>query len=91
MISIKNVMLLENFDKSGGPGTHWVAWYKTIKLKFTLIVTVCNLRSKLLSNWEVKYVITPIHLNHFAATCVYMFSKNLARVNNFKNFSDKLF
>ena len=18
-----------NFDKSGGPGTHWVAWYKT--------------------------------------------------------------
>ena len=23
-----------NFDKSGGPGTHWVAWYKNGKKKF---------------------------------------------------------
>ena len=39
-----------NFDKSGGLGTHWVAWYKkTIKLKFTSTVTVCNLRLKLSS------------------------------------------
>ena len=22
-----------NFDKSGGPGTHWVAWYKNCKTK----------------------------------------------------------
>ena len=22
-----------NFDKSGGPGTHWVAWYKNCKAK----------------------------------------------------------
>ena len=22
-----------NFDKSGGPGTHWVAWYKNAKTK----------------------------------------------------------
>ena len=22
-----------NFDKSGGPGTHWVAWYKNGKTK----------------------------------------------------------
>ena len=22
-----------NFDKSGGPGTHWVAWYKKGKTK----------------------------------------------------------
>ena len=22
-----------NFDKSGGPGTHWVAWYKKGKIK----------------------------------------------------------
>ena len=34
-----------NFDKSGGFGTHWVAWYK---IKFTLIVMVCNLLRKLL-------------------------------------------
>ena len=24
---------IENFDKSGGPGTHWVAWYKNGKTK----------------------------------------------------------
>ena len=29
-----------NFDKSGGPGTHWVAWYKNGKKKSTLTVTV---------------------------------------------------
>ena len=29
-----------NFDKSGGPGTHWVAWYKRVKLKSTSIVMV---------------------------------------------------
>ena len=39
---------LVNFDKSGGPGTHWVAWYKTVKLKSTSIVMVCNLRLRLL-------------------------------------------
>ena len=37
-----------NFDKSGGPGTHWVAWYKMVNLKSTSIVTVYNLRLKLL-------------------------------------------
>ena len=37
-----------NFDKSGGPGTHWVATIKTVKLKSTSIVMVCNLLSKLL-------------------------------------------
>ena len=25
-----------NFDKSGGPGTHWVAWYKNGKTKIYL-------------------------------------------------------
>ena len=37
-----------NFDKSGCPGRHWVAWYKNVKLKSTSIVMVCNLLSKLL-------------------------------------------
>ena len=36
-----------NFDKSGGPGTHWVAWYKNGKNKIYFILTVCNLRLKL--------------------------------------------
>ena len=38
-----------NFDKSGGPDTYWVAWYKTVKLKSTSTTTACNLQSKLLS------------------------------------------
>ena len=33
-----------NFDKSGGPGTHWVGCIKTVKLKSTSIVKVYNLR-----------------------------------------------
>ena len=38
--SFRRVFLLDkkecgvvNFDKSGGPGTHWVAWYKNGKAK----------------------------------------------------------
>ena len=37
-----------NFDKSGGPGTHWVAWYKNGETKSILIVMVYNLHLKLL-------------------------------------------
>ena len=29
----KNECGIVNFDKSGGPGTHWVAWYKNGKNK----------------------------------------------------------
>ena len=77
--SNKKECVIVNFDKSGGPGTHWV---KTVKLKYTSTVTACNLRSKLSSTWEVRYVITPINFNrwgkYFAVICAYTFSKNSA-------------
>ena len=38
-----------NLDKIGGPGTHWVAWYKNGKIKLISIVTVFNHRKKLLN------------------------------------------
>ena len=37
-----------NLDKIGGPGTHWVAWYKNGK-DYISIVMVFNHRKKLLS------------------------------------------
>ena len=38
-----------NFDKTGGPGAHWIAWYKNgKKKKNTLIVMVYSLLMKLL-------------------------------------------
>ena len=45
-----------NFDKSGGSGTHWVAWY-------TLIVMVFNHQEKLLSIWEMELIIILIKYN----------------------------
>ena len=71
-----------NFNKSGDLGTHWVAWYKTVKIKSTAIVTVCNRsysvpRKADTFNQRGKY---------FADICVYTFSKNLTQVMNFKTF-----
>ena len=37
-----------NLDKIGGPGTHWVAWYKN-GIKLISIVTAFNHRKKLLN------------------------------------------
>ena len=63
---------------------------KTVKLRSTSIATACNLRSKLLSTWEDKNVITLINFNqrgkYFEVICVYMFSKNSAQVTNSKAF-----
>ena len=65
-----------NFDKSGGSGTHWVAWYKKVKIKFTLIVTVFNHQKKLLSIWEMGLIIILIRYNregrYSVGICVYM-------------------
>ena len=71
-----------NFDKSGGPGTHWVAWYKNDKTK--VYFDSYGVQP------PIEVVITPINFNqrgkYFAVICVYMFSKNTARVTNFKKF-----
>ena len=73
-----------NFDKSGGPGTYLVAWYKNGKTKIYFDSTV-----------ESRYIITPIKFNrwdkYFAGIYVYTFSKNLARVTNSKKFQINFF
>ena len=73
-----------NFDKSGGPGMHWVAWYK-------------NCRTKIYFNSYgiqppievVEYLGNPICYNTDQlkpVICVCTFSKNPARVTNSKTF-----
>ena len=65
-----------NFDKSGGSGTHWVAWYKNGRNKLILIVMVFNHQKKLLSIWEMGLIIILIKFNqgvrYFVGICVYM-------------------
>ena len=65
-----------NFDKSGGSGTHWTAWYKNGKNKTYLIVMVFNHQEKLLSIWEMGLIIILIRYNqeerYFVVICVYM-------------------
>ena len=47
-----------NFDKSGGPGTHWVAWYKNGKTE--IYFDSCGVRPPL---EVVEYLGKPIHHN----------------------------
>ena len=65
-----------NLDKSGGPGTHWVAWFKNGGKKFTLIVMAFNHRKKLLSIWGGGLIIILIKYNregrYSVGICVYM-------------------
>ena len=79
-----------NFDKAMVLTHIGSLGIKTVKLKSTLIVTACNLHQKLLSTWEVQYIITPIKFNqrgkYSVVICVYPFSKNLAWVMNSKTF-----
>ena len=79
--SNKKECAIVNFDKSGGPGTHWVAWYKNGKTRIYFdsygvqppIEVVQYLGSPII------YIITPINFNqwrrYFAVICVYTFSK----------------
>ena len=65
-----------NLDKSGGPGTHWIAWYKNEIIKFISIVTASNHRKKLLNIWVRESNIIPINYNrgkrYFVDIFVYM-------------------
>ena len=76
-----------NFDKSGGPGMHWVAWYKNGKTKIYF-----DSYGVQPPNEVVEYLGKPIHYNtessstNGASIYVYTFSKNLARVMNSKAF-----
>ena len=77
-----------NFDKSGGPGMHLVAWYKNGKTK--IYFDSYGVQPPIECTWEVRYVITPINFNqrgkYFAVICVCTFSKNLVRVTIPKRF-----
>ena len=66
-----------NLDKSGGPGTHWVAWYINGKTK--IYIDSYGIQSPIeLSEYERN--------KYFAVICVCMFSKNSVQVMNSKAF-----
>ena len=79
-----------NFDKSGGSGTHWVAWYKNGETKIYFDSYGVQPPLEVIKYLGGRYIITPINCNqqvkYFAAICVYTFLKNLARVMNSKIF-----
>ena len=79
-----------NFDKSGGPGMHWVAWYKNGKTKIYFDSYGVQPPIEVMKYLKNRYVITPIKFNqwgkYFAVIYVYTFSKNSARVSNSKKF-----
>ena len=84
-----------NFDESGGPGTHWVAWYKNGKTKIYFDSYGVQPPLKLLSTWGVRYVITPIYYNLRAEVfcghlCLYVL-KELSEGREFLDILNKLF
>ena len=76
-----------NFDKSGGPGTHWVAWYKNGKTKIYFDSYGVQPPLEVIDYLKDRYIITPINCNrrgkYFAVIYVYTSSRNLTRVENF--------
>ena len=79
-----------NFDKSCGPGTHWVAWYKNGKTKIYFDSYGVQPPIEV-----INYLGKPIYYNtdqvqqwnkYFVVICVYTFLKNLAWVINSKTF-----
>ena len=69
-----------NFDKSGGSGTHWVAWYKNGKNKIYFDSYGVQPPTEV-----INYLGKPIHYNtdqvnqerrYFVGICVYMYLKN---------------
>ena len=77
-----------NFDKSGGPGTHWVTWYKNGKTK--IYFGSYGVQPPIEVDRKADTLLTPIKFNrqgkYFVVIYVYTFSKNLARVTNSKKF-----
>ena len=84
-----------NFDKSGGPGTHWVAWYKNGKTK--IYFDSYSVQPAL---EVIKYLGKPIHYNtdqlqpagkvFCGHLCLYVL-KELSMGNEFQNILNKFF
>ena len=86
----KKICGIVNLDKSDGPGTHWVSWYKNGKTKIYFDSYGAQPPIEV-----VKYLGSPIRYNtdqlqpagkYFAVICVCTVSKNWARVINSKTF-----
>ena len=84
-----------NFDKSDGPGTHWVAWYKNDKTK--IYFDSYGVQPPL---EVIKYLGSPIHYNtdqlqpagevFCGHLCLYVL-KELSMGNEFQNILNKFF
>ena len=71
-----------NFDKSGGPGTHWVAWYKNSKTKIYFDSYGVQPPIELIEYLGRLICYNFINFNqrgkYFAVICVHTFSKSSA-------------
>ena len=84
-----------NFDKSGGPGTHWVAWYKNGKTKIYFDsygvqppTEVINYLGKLIHyNTDQVQSVGQVFCGHL---CLYVLKK-LSIGNEFQNVLNKFF
>ena len=84
-----------NFDKSGGPGTHWIAWYKNGKSK--IYFDSYGVQPPL---EVIQYLKSPIHYNtnqlqpagkvFCGHLCLYVL-KELSEGYKFQNILNKLF
>ena len=65
-----------NLDKSGGSGTHWVAWYKNGKNKIYFDSYGVQPPREVIKYWGRELIIIPIKYNqegrYFVGICVYM-------------------
>ena len=84
-----------NFDKSGGPGTHWVAWYKNGKTKIYFDsygvqppTEVINYLGKLIHhNTDQVQSVGQVFCGHL---CLYVL-KELSMGNEFQNVLNNFF
>ena len=84
-----------NFDKSGGPGTHWAAWYKNGKTKIYFDSYGVHLPLEV-----IRYLGKPIHYNtdqlqpagkvFCGHMCLYVL-KELSTGQDFQSILNKLF
>ena len=84
-----------NFDKSGGPGTHWVAWYKNGKTKIYFdssgvqppIEVIRYLGKPIYYNSDQVQPVGQVFCGHL---CLYVL-KELSAGHDFQNILSKFF
>ena len=91
----KKECVIVNFDKSGGPGTHWVAWYKNGKTKIYFdsygvqppLEVIWYLKSPIHYNTDQVQPVGEVFCGHL---CLYVL-KELSMGHQFQNILNKLF